>query len=186
MTFEESPLEGCLVMTPTLMEDDRGFFSRLFDQDILSEKLGAPFTVRQINNSLSHKKGTWRGLHYQAAPKGEVKYLRCVRGAVLDVVVDLREGSPTYLHSFCVELTAENRKVIVVPKGFAHGFLSLEDNSEVIYAIDETYSRDHERIIRWNDPAVSLGLPFEPIVISEKDRGAADFNKETHASGYTL
>jgi len=109
-----------------------------------------------------------------------------VRGSILDVVVDLRPDSATYLKSFGVELTAENRKAILVPKGFAHGFLSLEDDAEVIYAVDETYAREHERILRWNDPAIALPLPFDPIVISDKDRAAFDFTEGSHASGYLL
>ncbi|HEY3782979.1 MAG TPA: dTDP-4-dehydrorhamnose 3,5-epimerase [Fimbriimonadaceae bacterium] len=186
MIFTELSLPGCFLVTPELFTDERGFFARFFCEQEFAAKAGIFFSIKQINNSASTAAGTWRGLHYQVAPHGEAKYLRCIAGSVLDFAVDLRESSPTFLKSVSVELTAENRQAIFIPEGFAHGFLTLAPNSEVIYGVSALYSKDHERAIRWDDPNINLALPFKPEIISAKDLAAPFFAVETHASGYTF
>ena len=116
----------------------------------------------QVNNSLSARKGTLRGMHYQLAPRAETKLVRCIRGALYDVILDLRAGSPTFGQSFGAELTAENRRMMYVPKGFAHGFITLADDTEAFYFVDEFYAPDYERGIRWNDPKFNLSWPLAP------------------------
>ena len=125
----------------------------------------------QVNNSLSARKGTLRGMHYQLAPKAETKVVRCIRGALYDVILDLRQGSPTFGQSFGAELSAENRRMMYVPKGFAHGFFTLTDDTEAFYFVDEFYAPERERGIRWDDPRFAIAWPAQPAVLSEKDRG---------------
>jgi len=126
------------------------------------------------------RKGTLRGMHYQLAPKAETKIVRCIRGALYDMILDLRDGSATFGQSFGAELSAENRRMMYVPKGFAHGFLTLEDNTEAFYFVDEFYAPDHERCIRYNDPKFKLQWPEPPIVISDKDKNQSDFDPVWH------
>jgi dTDP-4-dehydrorhamnose 3,5-epimerase len=134
----------------------------------------------QVNNSLSADKGTLRGMHYQLAPKAEVKVVRCIRGALFDCIIDLREGSSTFGHHFGVELTAENRRMLYVPKGFAHGFLTLEDDTEAFYFVDEFYAPTLERGIRWDDPRFGIEWPTKPSIVSEKDTAHPAFDPEFH------
>jgi dTDP-4-dehydrorhamnose 3,5-epimerase len=133
-----------------------------------------------MNNSLSVSKGTLRGMHYQLAPKGETKVVRCLRGALFDIILDLRQGSPTFGKHFGVELSAENRRMLYVPKGFAHGFVTLVEDTEAFYLVDEFYSPEHERGIRWNDPRFALPWPVQPVVMSDKDRAYRDFDPAWH------
>ena len=179
MKFEETRLQGAFVIDLEKRGDERGFFARVFcESEFADHGLATRFV--QVNNSLSADKGTLRGMHYQLAPKAEVKVVRCIRGSLFDVIVDLREDSPTFKQHFGVELSAENRRMLYVPKGFAHGFLTLENNTEAFYLVDEFYAPEMERGARWNDPAFGIDWPLEPTVISEKDEGHPDFDIEHH------
>src|ERR1700733_5502845 len=157
-----------------MKEDERGFFSRLFCVKEFAEKdLETSFV--QSNNSQSKFRGTLRGLHYQMGEWAEVKLVRCIQGALFDVIVDVRPKSPTFGKWFGEVLSAHNRSMMYVPRGFAHGFLTLEPNSEVIYLVSQYYSQECERRIRWNDPAIDIKWPFEPSIISERDQSHPDF-----------
>jgi len=131
---------------------------------------GLSAKIAQMNNSLSAQKGTLRGLHYQLPPHAETKIVRCVRGAVWDCIVDLRPGSPTFKQWHGAELSAENRTMVYVPKGFAHGFVTLVEDSELVYMVDEPYNAQCERGIRWNDPAFGITWPLAPTLVSERDQ----------------
>jgi len=163
-----TPLSPAYIIIPDHISDDRGFFSRLFCQHEFAQFNINP-NIAQINNSYNHKKGTLRGLHYQKEPFEEEKTVRVVSGAIWDVIVDIRPSSPTYLSWFGAGLDAENRKMMFVPKGFAHGFITLTDNTEVFYFMSQSYSPDHSSGLPWNDPALSIDWPIEPVMISEKD-----------------
>jgi dTDP-4-dehydrorhamnose 3,5-epimerase len=179
MIFTETPLQGAYVIELDKIEDERGFFARAFCRDEFAENdLSTSFV--QVNNSLAVEKSTLRGMHYQLAPKAETKLVRCIRGALHDVIIDLRDGSETFGKYFSVELTAENRKMLYVPKGFAHGFITLCDNTEAFYFADEFYAPDNERGVRWDDPTFGISWPLEPAVLSEKDRSLPDFDPATH------
>jgi len=175
MIFTPTPLAGAYIIDLQKKGDERGFFARLFCENEFTQH-GLVCRIRQINNSLSSQKGTLRGMHYQLPPSSETKVVRCVRGAVYDLILDLRDGSPTFGQSFGTELSAENRRMLYVPKGFAHGFLTLVDDTETIYLVDEFYSPERERCIRYNDPKFALRWPAPPLVISEKDRTQPDFD----------
>lgn len=179
MVFEETELQGCYVIELEKHGDERGFFARFFCRNEFRQQ-GLVENFVQINNSLSKIKGTLRGLHYQLAPKAETKIVRCIQGAILDVVVDLRPSSDSYLKHVAIELSAANRKALYVPKGFAHGFLSLTENTEVFYLVDEYYAPEYERGIRYDDPTFAIPWPAEPTVLSDKDRAHPDFSAETH------
>lgn len=179
MIFNETPLKGAYTIELNKKGDERGFFARLFCINEY-DTLGLDNNIVQINNSLSATKGTLRGMHYQLAPKAETKIVRCIRGALYDVILDLRKDSPTFGKWYSVELSAENRRMMYVPKGFAHGFLTLVDNTEAFYLVTEFYAPDSERGVRWNDPKFNLKWPFEPLVISDKDRNQRDFDPGYH------
>jgi dTDP-4-dehydrorhamnose 3,5-epimerase len=154
--------------------DERGMFARTYCRREF-EAQGLNPSLVQCNTSFSDRRGTLRGLHYQVAPHAEVKLVRCTRGAVYDVVVDLRPESLTFRQWCAIELTTDNRKMIYVPEGFAHGFETLEDRSEIFYQVSEYHTPANERGIRWNEPAFKIEWPFEPEVISARDRAHADF-----------
>jgi dTDP-4-dehydrorhamnose 3,5-epimerase len=179
MKFTETPLKGACVIDMEPRGDDRGWFARFFCEREF-EQHGLCHNLVQINNSFSKYKGTLRGLHYQLAPKGEDKVVRCLRGAFLDVIVDVRPDSPTFLQHFSIELTAENRRMLFVPKGFAHGFFTLTDDTEAFYLVTEFYSPQHERGLRYNDPRLGIRWPFAPTVISDKDLKHPDFAPAIH------
>lgn len=174
MHFVKTPLEGAYVVELDMKSDDRGFFSRFYCTKEFAA-MGLENNFIQVNNSLSHHQGTLRGMHYQLPPKGEAKLVRCVQGSLYDVILDVRPDSPTFGQSFGCELSARNRRMMYVPKGFAHGFLTLEDETEALYLVSEFYSPEHERGIRWNDPAFNIAWPKAVIVISDKDKGHPDF-----------
>ena len=169
MIFDPLPIEGAYVMHIERREDDRGFFARTFCTDELAA-LGLDPTIAQISVSYSHARGTLRGLHLQVAPHEETKVLRCVRGSVYDVFVDLRPDSPSFLHHVAVELSADDHTAVYVPRGCAHGFLTLEDDTEVEYLISTPYEPSAGFGLRWDDPGIGIAWPFEPVVIAERDR----------------
>jgi dTDP-4-dehydrorhamnose 3,5-epimerase len=174
MIFKETKLKGVFVIEPEILEDERGFFARTCCWREFEEQ-GLNPNVVQCNISFNRKKGTLRGMHYQVAPHEEAKLVRCTMGAIHDVIIDLRSGSPTYKQWFSVELSAENREMIYIPEGFAHGFLTLEDNTEVSYQMSEFYAPACARGVRWNDPAFDIVWPGEVMIISEKDSHYPDY-----------
>ncbi len=179
MIFHRTPLEGARLIELEKRGDDRGFFARAFcEKEFEADGLVSRFV--QVNNSLSARKGTLRGMHYQMAPHGEVKIVRCVRGALWDAILDLRPQSPTYKQWFGAELSAENRLAMYVPRGFAHAILTLTDDAEALYLVSDFYAPSHERGIRWNDPAFGVEWPIQPTEISEKDAAWPDFDPEFH------
>ncbi len=167
-------MKGAFVVEPERHSDQRGFFARTWCRREFEERGLDPRLV-QCNISFNHLRGTLRGMHYQASPFGEAKLVRCTMGAIYDAIIDLRPGSETYLRHFGEVLTAEDRKMLYIPEGFAHGFLTLQDRTEVHYQMSEFYSPDHARGVRWDDPAFGIRWPAEVAVISDRDRGYPDF-----------
>lgn len=168
MRFSKIEMEGPRIVELNTLNDDRGFFARQFCTEEFNEE-GLNPTVVQINTSFCEKKGTLRGLHYQLEPYAEVKFLRCISGQIIDFMLDIRPESSTYLQSFSILLSSKNRIAIYVPEGFAHGYMSLTDNAEVIYTSSQKYIPGVEKGIRWNDPSIKLNLPFDPLLVSDKD-----------------
>lgn len=168
MEIKERKLKGVFEITLSPHKDARGFFMRTFDEELFS-KHGINYNWKQENHSYSNRKGIIRGLHFQMPPFRETKFVRCITGAVCDVFVDLREGSPTFGMWDSIELSAENRKMVVVPRGFAHGFCTLTEESEVLYKVDNYYSPQHEKGIIWNDPDLAIEWPVTEPILSEKD-----------------
>ncbi|WP_299759237.1 dTDP-4-dehydrorhamnose 3,5-epimerase [uncultured Pontibacter sp.] len=177
MIFTETKLKGAFIIDVKRIEDERGFFGRSFCQNEFKE-YGLTNDIRQTNVSYNKKKGTLRGMHMQLAPNEETKLVRCTRGAIYDVIIDMRPDSETYKQWIGVELTADNYRMLFVPEGFAHGFITLEDNTDVTYQVTEFYTPGAEKGIRWNDPAFNIQWPIEPEVISEKDQAHPDFTAE--------
>jgi dTDP-4-dehydrorhamnose 3,5-epimerase len=175
--FVPTPLAGAYVIEITRVADARGFFARTWCAREARDH-GLNEAVVQCNVSFNHRRGTLRGMHWQAPPFAEAKLVRCTRGAVHDVIVDLRDGSPTYGRHAAVVLSAEERNLLYIPEGFAHGFLTLEDSTEVFYQMSQYYSPDHARGFRWNDPRFGIPWPMDPVVISERDRSYPDFVAE--------
>lgn len=174
MKFTETPLKGAFVVEIEPRADHRGFFTRTFCRNEFAAH-NLKTDVVQCNLSYNYLKGTLRGMHYQLAPKAEVKYIHCLQGAIYDVIIDLRPESGTYCKWFGIELTAENRKMLYVPEGFAHGYQALTDGATVFYQVSEFYSPEHERAVRWNDPVFHIKWPVAEPVLSEKDGVIADF-----------
>lgn len=176
MKFVETKISGAYLIDLDLNQDDRGFFARYF-----CEKEFANFNLNthwvQINNSMSTEIATLRGMHFQTPPYAEVKVVRCIKGAVWDVIVDLRHGSKTYGQWFGAELNEINRTMMYVPKGCAHGFLTLKPNSEIIYLVSEFYESSAEKILLWNDSSVSIDWPLKPEIISAKDKSGKSLNE---------
>lgn len=168
MHFEKTLISGAFVIDIDPKGDERGFFARIFCTREFARH-GIKGEVLQSNLCFNHRKGTIRGMHFQAPPSVEPKLIRCVRGAIHDVIVDMRVGSPTYLQSFCVELTADNRRALFVPELCAHGYQTLDDNTEVLYQAGGFYSPECERGVRYDDPALKLRWPLEPAAVSAKD-----------------
>lgn len=179
MKFVPIPLAGAYVIELEKREDERGFFARFFCEREFAE-VGLETRFVQINNSLSRDKGTLRGMHYQLDPSAEVKVVRALSGALWDAILDLRQGSPTFGRSFGVELSGQNRRMMYVPRGFAHGFLTLEPDTEALYLVSVFYDPALERGVRWNDPRFEIGWPAEPNVISDKDANQRDFDPAWH------
>ena len=172
MKFLPTPLAGAYVVELERIEDERGFFARSFCQNEF-RRHGLKPAIAQCNVSWNHKRGTLRGLHYQAAPHEEAKVVRCTRGAVWDVIVDLREGSPTRVRWHALELNAENHLAFYVPEGFAHGFQTLADDSEVLYQMSESYHPGLARGLRWDDPRLGIEWPLPDPILSARDRSYA-------------
>jgi dTDP-4-dehydrorhamnose 3,5-epimerase len=175
MIFTETYLKGAYIIEIKKLEDERGFFGRTWCANELKE-YGLNNNVAQANTSFSKYKGTLRGLHYQKDPYQETKIIRCTRGAIYDVIIDLRMDSPTYKQWLGVELTWDNYKMLYVPEDFAHGFITLREDCEVNYMVTQFYTPGAEAGIRWNDPQFKIDWPIEPIIISEKDKNHPDFN----------
>ena len=176
MIFKETKLKDAYIIELEPIEDNRGFFARSFCQEEFRLH-GISMNIVQCNISYSKKSGTLRGMHYQAAPFEEAKLVRCKKGAIYDVIIDVRPSSNTYKKWVSVELTDENRKMIYIPKGFAHGFLTLMDNTEVFYQMSEFFMPEYARGIRWNDPAFGINWAADVTAISEKDQKYDDFTK---------
>jgi dTDP-4-dehydrorhamnose 3,5-epimerase len=174
MIFKETALEGAFVIEPERRHDERGFFARTWCQREFSAEGLAPQWV-QCNISFSRQRGTLRGMHYQAAPYEESKLVRCTMGAIYDVIIDLRAQSPTFRQWLAVELTADNRRMLFVPKGFAHGFQTLANDTEIFYQMSQFYAPEYAHGVRWDDPAFKVSWPAEERIISERDRGFPDF-----------
>jgi dTDP-4-dehydrorhamnose 3,5-epimerase len=166
--FTESGLRGAFTVEMVPAQDERGFFARSFCAEEFAAH-GLPAQMSQSSVSYNLREATLRGLHYQAPPHGEEKLVRCTAGAIFDVIVDLRADSPTRGRWLGTELTAQNRRALFVPKGFAHGFVTLRDATEVLYMISAPYVPGAERGLRWNDPALAIEWPVEPRVISARD-----------------
>jgi dTDP-4-dehydrorhamnose 3,5-epimerase len=168
LRFIETPLRGAYVLELERHEDERGFFARLWCEEEMRSR-GLDTRVAQCNLSFNPRRGTLRGMHFQAAPHGESKIVRCTRGAIYDVIVDLRGGSPTRGRWFGAELDAESRRALYIPQEFAHGFLTLQDDCEVFYQMGREFVAEAGRGVRWNDPAFGIEWPFAPAVISARD-----------------
>lgn len=174
MKITELPTKGLLLVEPSRIGDNRGFFSETFRADKFEAAVGRTVTFVQDNHSLSAARGTIRGLHYQKNPRAQGKLIRVTKGAILDAAVDIRRGSPTYGRHEAVELSAENWRQLWVPEGFLHGFCTLVDDVEVIYKVTEYYSREHDAGVRWSDPDIGIAWPFpdDQMQLSDKDRVA--------------
>jgi len=174
MIFIETKLAGAFIIKPELHQDERGFFARTWCQHEFRQH-GLNPNLAQCNLSFNEKKGTLRGMHFQIAPYAEAKLVRCTMGAIYDVLIDLRPDSPTFKQWVAVELTSQNRNMVYIPEGFAHGFQTLVDQSEVFYQMAEFYHPASARGVRWNDPAFQIEWPINDPVISFKDRSYLDY-----------
>jgi dTDP-4-dehydrorhamnose 3,5-epimerase len=172
--FTETKLKGAFIVELEKLEDERGFFARTWCRREF-EAHGLNPRLVQCNISFNKKKGALRGMHYQVAPYEEAKLVRCTRGAIYDVALDLRPQSPTFKQWVAVELTAENRKMLYIPEGMAHGFQTLADNTEVFYQMSEFYHPESAHGVRWDDPAFVIHWPVEEIIISDRDLSFADY-----------
>jgi dTDP-4-dehydrorhamnose 3,5-epimerase len=177
MIFTETPLKGAFIIEIKKIGDERGFFGRSWCKKEMQEA-GLNANIAQINTSFSQRKGTLRGLHFQIAPYQECKMVRCTKGAVLDIIVDIRPESPTLLKWHAQELSESNHKSLYSPEGFAQGFITLQDNTEITYFTTEFYAPGMDRGVRYNDPQIGIQLPLEPTVISDKDLNWPDFKPE--------
>ena len=168
MRFEKTKLEGVVIITPDVFGDHRGFFMESWSEHKM-EEAGLHYNFVQDNHSMSSVKGTLRGIHFQKGDKAQAKLVRCVNGAVLDVAVDLRHESPTYKQWVAVELSAENKKQLMIPRGFGHGFVTLTDEVEFLYKADNYYAPEADGGIRWNDPEIGVDWGVENPILSAKD-----------------
>lgn len=174
MKICETTLAGAYVIEPERIEDERGFFARSWCRKEFAQ-FGLNPAITQCNISHNHRRGTLRGMHFQRPPHGETKLVRCTSGAVFDVIVDLRPDSPSCLRWFGIELSAENRAMLYIPDGFAHGFLTRTDSAELFYQMSSDYVASSAAGFRWNDPAFGIAWPESPVVISARDNSYPDF-----------
>lgn len=168
MKFEKTKLEGVVIITPDVFGDHRGFFMESWSEHKM-EEAGLHYNFVQDNHSMSSVKGTLRGIHFQKGDMAQAKLVRCVKGTVLDVAVDLRHESPTYKQWVAVELSAENKKQLMIPRGFGHGFVTLTDEVEFLYKADNYYAPEADGGIRWNDPEIGVDWGVENPILSAKD-----------------
>ncbi|MEK5399587.1 dTDP-4-dehydrorhamnose 3,5-epimerase [Paenibacillus sp. FSL K6-2859] len=172
MKITETELQGIRIIEPSVFSDHRGWFMETYSEEIF-RKHGVSLNFVQDNHSYSANKGTLRGLHYQLNPKAQTKLVRCTRGSIYDVAVDIRKGSPSFGQWFGIELSAENKKQLLIPQGFAHGFMTLVEDAEVQYRVDEFYSPECDGGILWNDPSIGIEWPIDVVpVLSAKDEKA--------------
>jgi len=176
MIFKETSLKGAYIIEIEPLEDERGFFARSFCQKEFEEH-GLNPRIAQCNISYNKKKGTLRGMHYQITPYQEAKLVCCTKGAIYDVIIDLRKDSPTLKQWIAVELTAENHRMLYVPEGFAHGFQTLKDDTVVFYQMSEFYHPECAQGVRWDDSTFGIEWPLPNPILSDKDRGYLDFGK---------
>lgn len=176
MIFTETFLKGAFIVEPEKREDERGFFARTWCQREFRD-YGLNTSLVQCNISFNKRKGTLRGMHFQTPPYEEAKLVRCTMGAIYDVIIDLRPNSDTFKKWFALELSSENRKMLYVPEGFAHGFVTLTDNTEVFYQMSQFYHPEYAAGVRWDDPAFNISWPLDVKVISDKDRSYPDFKE---------
>jgi dTDP-4-dehydrorhamnose 3,5-epimerase len=174
LIFTETKLPGAFVIELEKHADQRGFFARTFCQEEFKAR-GLNPEVLQCNVSFNKRKGTLRGMHFQTAPFAEAKLVRCTAGSIYDVIIDLRPSSPAFKQYFAVELSAENHKMLYIPEEFAHGFQTLEDDTEVFYQMSQNFSAEHGRGVRWDDPAFGIKWPEDERIIVERDRKYSDF-----------
>ena len=174
MIFAETKLKGVFILEIERLNDERGFFARTWCMQEFA-KCGLNSNLAQCSISFNHKRGTLRGMHYQASPYQETKLVRCTAGAIYDVVIDLRHNSATFCKWLAVELSAENRCGLYVPENFAHGFQTLENDTEVFYQISESYAPEYAKGVRWDDPAFDIRWPVADRIISNKDAQYSDF-----------
>jgi dTDP-4-dehydrorhamnose 3,5-epimerase len=182
LRFHDTPIHGARLIDLEPRGDDRGFFARLYCEEEFVEAGLVPAFV-QINDSLSGTEGTLRGLHYQLPPHAETKVVRCVRGSLWDVILDIRPDSPTFGSWFGATLSADDRRMMYVPEGVAHGFLTLAPDTEAVYLVSTAYAPDAERGIRWDDPRFGIQWPVQPRELSDKDATWPDFDPDFHAVG---
>lgn len=175
MIFDPLPLNGAYTIAPEMNSDNRGAFGRLFCRKELKKVL-PDFEIAQINLSVNKNTGTLRGLHFQHHPKAEIKIVKCIKGAVYDVIVDIRKSSPTFLKSHSIELTENNNKMIYIPKGFAHGFQVLKPDSQLLYFHSEYYSTGFEGALHYNDPQLAIDWPLQVSDISDRDLSHPQIN----------
>jgi|TARA_B110000467_G_scaffold120932_1_gene112325 dTDP-4-dehydrorhamnose 3,5-epimerase len=168
MKFYETELKGAYIIELEKFEDERGFFTRVWDKKIMQDQ-GLKSDLVQMSFSFSKKKGTLRGMHFQEEPFREVKIVKCIQGKIFDVIIDLRVESRTYKKWIGIELSADKQKMIYVPEGFAHGFQTLEDNTHVLYQMSNWFSPEHEKGIRWDDKDFNIKWPITNLIISKKD-----------------
>ena len=177
MRFEPTPIPGVVIVELDPHADDRGYFARAHCPEEFAAA-GHPFVPVQTSLSRNHAARTLRGMHYQPRPHGEAKLVRVVRGRIYDVALDLRPESPTYLRWTAAELSADNGRALLIPEGVAHGFLTLEPDSDILYQIDRMFAPGHGRAVRWNDPAFAIDWPAAPVVISPADADLPDYAVE--------
>jgi dTDP-4-dehydrorhamnose 3,5-epimerase len=177
MIFTATSIDGAFVITPERFEDERGFFARLYCPNELAAQ-GLDATIVQRSVSYNRRRGTLRGMHYQVAPHEENKIVSCLSGSIWDVILDLRRASPTYRRWFAATLTSEGLEALFVPKGCAHGFITLGDDTRVHYEISEFHHPESARGVRYDDPAFGIEWPLEPIVINVRDLGYPSFEAE--------
>ena len=174
MIFTETKLQGAFIIDIDRIDDERGFFARTWCQSEFAAH-GLCTQLVQCNISFNKYKGTLRGMHYQIAPYAEAKLVRCMSGAIYDVIIDLRPNSPTFTRWVAVDLTADNHRMLFIPEGFAHGFQTLADGSEVFYQMSQFYAPEYARGVRWDDPAFKICWPAEKRTISQRDRSLPEF-----------
>jgi dTDP-4-dehydrorhamnose 3,5-epimerase len=176
MKVIDTPLQGLKIIEPDKFDDNRGYYLKPFEKKAFREQ-GIEFEIVQISHSFNQTKGTVRGVHFQVEPFAQAKLVFCGKGQVFDIALDLRKDSATYGEWYGVELTEENKRILYIPKGFAHGFQTLEDNSELIYYISDVYSKEHESGVKWDDPMFGIKWPLKVTVISDKDKLWPAFEK---------